>query len=194
VLSQVYGGGGGASGTYRKDYVEIFNPTQGTLSLDGLTLQYGSATGQFGSSSSNIYTLPNVSLVAGGYYLVALGSFGTGGTELVPSADISVTNLSMSGANGKVALVNATTPLGCGATATPCALPNALIIDLVSYGVSNSAEGSAPTNGGVALTSTQGNVRKSNGCQDTDNNNSDFSIVSAPVPRNSASPLNVCPP
>lgn len=186
VLSQVYGGGGGASGTYLNDYVELKNISSSPQSLNGLSLMYGSATGQFGSSATNIFVLPNVTLQPGQYFLVQLSSPGTGGAALPVTPDASTTNLSMSGTNGKVALVTAAfTGNTCGATATPCTLPNANIIDLVSYGVSNNAEGSAPTNGGASLTATQGNVRKGNGCQDTDNNNADFDVVTAPVPHNS---------
>jgi hypothetical protein len=71
-------------------------------------------------------------------------------------------------------------------------LPNANIVDLVSYGVSNNAEGGATVNNGVALTSTQGAVRKNSGCQDTDNNNNDFTVVAAPTPRNSSSTAVNC--
>ena len=83
------------------------------------------------------------------------------------------TNLSMSGTNGKVALVTAAfLPNTCGGSATPCTLPNAGIIDLVAWGTANNAEGGAATNAGASLTSVQGNVRKNGGCTETDNNNS----------------------
>ena len=43
-LSQVYGGGGG-TGTYLNDYVEIKNVSVVPLSLNTLSLMYGSASG-----------------------------------------------------------------------------------------------------------------------------------------------------
>ena len=148
---------------------------------------YGSATGQFASTSANAFALPNVTLQPGQYYLVQLGAAGTAGAALPVPPDTTTTNLSMAAASGKVALVTAAFVANtCGATATPCTLPNAAIIDLVSYGAANNAEGSAPTNGGTALSSTQGNVRKALGCTDTDNNNADFDIVTAPVPHNTS--------
>lgn len=193
TLSQVYGGGGGTTGTYMNDYVEIKNISGTSQSLSGLSLMYGSATGQFGSSATNIFALPAVSLNPGQYYLVQLSSAGTGGIALPVTPDATTTNLSMSGTNGKVALVNATfTSNTCGATATPCTLPNTGIIDLVSWGTANNAEGNAPTNAGASLTSTQGNVRKGNGCTDTDNNNADNDIITAPVPRNTATTPAPC--
>src|SRR5205085_10650015 len=87
---------------------------------------------------------------------------------------------------------SAFTANSCGATATPCTLPNAAIVDLVSWGLANKAEGGASTNGGAALTSTPGSVRNGAGCSDTDNNNADFTGVTGPVPRNSAPPAATC--
>lgn len=195
VISQAYGGGGGASGTYINDYVELKNISASSQSLDGLSLMYGSATGQFGSSAGNIFALPTgVTLSPGQYYLIQLSSAGTGGVALPVTPDATTTNLSMSGTNGKVALTNGLSPNSCGATATPCTLPNAQIVDLVSWGTANNAEGGASTNGGSALTATQGNVRKGAGCTDTDNNNADFDVITAPVPRNSATTAAPCGP
>ena len=192
VISQA-NGGGGASGTYLFDYVEIKNVSGINQSLNGLSLYYGSATGNFASSASDAFALPNVSLTPGQYYLVQLGPTGTAGAAL-PTPDATTGNLNMDGTSGKVALViTSTFPQNtCGATAKPCALPNSGIIDLVSWGASNNAEGNAPTNGGAALVSTQGNVRNGGGCTDTDNNNADVAIVSNPVPRNTASAVAIC--
>ena len=45
VISEVYGGGGGGSSVFRNDYVELYNPTDADVSLDGWSLQYRSAGG-----------------------------------------------------------------------------------------------------------------------------------------------------
>jgi hypothetical protein len=193
VISQAYGGGGGTTGTYKNDYVELHNNGTTTQSLTGLSIQYGSATGNFGSSATNIYAFPaGTSIPAGRYLLIQLGPTGSAGLDLPVTPDLVTTNLTMSGSSGKVVLANQATGLGCGATATPCTLPSATIIDLVAFGAAGNAEGGVAVNNGVALTSTQGAVRKNNGCTDTDNNNNDFDVVTAPVPRNSASPLFSC--
>jgi len=193
VISQAYGGGGGSTGTYLNDYVELKNISATPQSTAGLSLMYGSATGQFGSSATNIFALPTATIPPGGYYLVQLSNPGSAGAPLPVTPDASSTNLTMSGTNGKVALVtSAFTGNTCGATATPCTLPNAAIVDVVSWGTANNAEGGASTNGGAALTAVQGNVRKTNGCTETDNNNSDFEIITAPVPRNSATTPAPC--
>jgi hypothetical protein len=157
-----------------------------------LALQYGSATGNFGGSATQIFALPNFTLQPGQRYLVQLGVAGTAGADLPVTPDAVSTNLSMAAAGGKVALTTTATPLDCGATATPCTLPDPRIIDLVSYGTSNNAEGGVTVNNGTALTNTQGSVRNGNGCTDTDNNNNDFTVVTNPVPRNSMSPTTPC--
>ena len=55
VVSQVYGGGSGAS--YTHDFIEVFN--RGTMSepLAGFSLQYASATGNFGSTTAQLTEL-----------------------------------------------------------------------------------------------------------------------------------------
>jgi hypothetical protein len=196
VISQVYGGGGGSSGTYLHDYVELHNISNVTQDISGFQLMYGSATGQFGSSAGNIYTFPaGTTIPAGGYLLIQTSAAGSAGAALPVTPDYTTTNLTMSGTSGKLALVTPTfTGNTCGATATPCTLPNANIIDLVAWGTANNAEGGASVNNGVALTSTQGAVRKSSGCKETNNNNTDFEVVTGPVPKNSASTAVNCAP
>lgn len=192
VISQVYpGGGSGTAGvTYKHDYVELHNVSSVTQDISSFSLQYGSATGNFGSSATQIYGFQaNTTIPAGGYLLLQAGTAGAQGADLPVTPDFISANLNLGGTNGKIALVNMVTGLGCGATATPCALPNASIIDVVSWGTANNAEGGAAV---PALSITTGAVRKINGCQDTDNNLTDFDVVTNPVPRNAASPLNIC--
>lgn len=196
VISQVYPGGGSSSPTvtYKNDYVELHNISGVTQDISGFSLQYGSSTGNFGNAANQIYVFPAATTIAPGkYLLIQLGAAGTGGADLPVVPDFTSTNLSMSATSGKVALVNISTAVGCGATANPCALPGANFVDVVAYGASNNAEGGASVNNGVALpANTNGGVRKTNGCTDTDNNNSDFDVVVGPVPRNSASPAVMC--
>ena len=198
VISQVYGGGGATTGSpaYKYDYVELFNISNAPVTVGGYSLQYGSSTGNFGAAASQIYTIPaGTSIPAGKYLLIKLGGAGTAGPDF--TADLTSGNLSMSATAGKVALVNSASALSCGATATPCSLPDARIIDSVAWGGSNNGEGGTTVNNGTSLDSTKGGVRKSNGCQDTDNNNSDFLVATtsttpALVPRTSASPAQTC--
>jgi endonuclease G len=200
VLSQIDGGGGGSSGTYLYDYVEIKNISNTVQSLNTLSLFYGAATGNFASSSSNAFALPNVSLNPGQYYLVQLGSMGTAGASLPVTPDTTTSNLNLSASSGKVALVTSGLAINtCGSSATPCnASQLALMVDWVAYGAAGNGaanvgeDGNPSVNNGVALTSSQGAVRKTAGCTDTDNNFLDFDVVAAPVPRNTSTTLAPC--
>lgn len=177
VISQVYGAGGNSGAIYNRDYVELFNPTNAPISLNGYTLQYASATGTTWTNSSNNY-LPNVYIQPGKYFLIQTTLTGSNGSPL-PVPDFTyVTAMDMSGSNGKVALVNSTVTLsGANPTATS-------ITDLVGFGNANGYEGSAAAPGTGVTTSA---VRKLNGRQDMNNNANDFETAS-PLPRNSSFP------
>ena len=43
VISEAYGGGGNAGATYTHDFVELHNPTDAPISVDGLSIQYRSS-------------------------------------------------------------------------------------------------------------------------------------------------------
>lgn len=196
VISQAYSGGGTGTGpvTYKNDYVELHNVSAVTQNIGGFSLQYGSASGNFGSSPTQLYTFPaGTTIPAGRYLLIQLGAAGTAGADLPVTPDLVGANPAMGATAGKVALVNNSTALLCGATATLCSLPSAVIVDLVAWGTTGTpttnAEGGAPVGD---LSKTTGAVRKSNGCQDTNNNAADFDVVTDPVPRNSASPVTSC--
>jgi predicted extracellular nuclease len=189
VVNQVYGGGGNTNAPYTHDFIELFNRSDATVSLSGWSVQYASATGtgNFGATSAQISELSG-SLVPGQYLLIQ-ESGGTNGSPL-PAADVTdATPIAMSATAGKVALVNTTTPLGCNGGSTPCGPGQfSQIIDLVGYGGANFFEGTGPT---PAPSNTTSVSRTAAGCNDTDDNASDFA-VGTPMPRNSASPFVFC--
>ncbi len=177
VISQVYGGGGNGGATYQNDFVELFNPTPTPVSLLNWSVQYASATG----TNWAVAKLSNFTLQPGQYYLLKLASGGAVGAVL-PMEDTSGT-INMSGTAGKVALSKDTLPL------TSCP-PNAVIVDFVGFGTTaNCFDGTAaaPTSGG----NTFSIFRAGNGCQDGNNNSTDFAAA-AVSPRNSISPFSTC--
>lgn len=188
VISQVFGGGG-TSGTpaYNADYVELKNISAAPQSLNGLTLMYGSATGNFGSQTFNVFPLPNTTLQPGQYFLIKMAS-GTVGPDIPIAADATAA-FSMGASDGKVALTNGLVANTCGATANPCVIPSSQIIDLVSFGSASNAEGNAAV---PTLDNTKGAVRKENGCKDSDNNLADFDVIAPPIPRNTSSAVVTC--
>jgi hypothetical protein len=112
--------------------------------LAGFSLQYASATGNFGSTTAQLTELSG-SLAPGQYVLVQEAQ-GAGGTTPLPAPFLTDPNpIAMSATAGKIALVNTTAPLNCGAAATPCSPASlAQIVDLAGYGTTaNLFEGSA---------------------------------------------------
>jgi hypothetical protein len=187
VISQVYGGGGSTSATaaYNQDYVELYNNSAVAVNISGWTIQYGSATGAWGSSASNIFTFPVGSFIDPcGYLLCGFGVPSSGGPALPIAADYTqLTGPTISATSGKIGLFNAVnTNLACGLE-----IPGTLV-DKVAYGTANCAETTA-----VALLSvTTGAVRNGGGTIDTDSNVADFTVTTGPVPHNRASTTG-CP-
>jgi len=173
VISQVYGGGGNSGATYKNDFVELFNNGTSAVAVGGWSVQYASATG----SSWQVTQLPSSMVVQPGQYVLVRMAAGTGGTvDLVPDV---LGSTAMAGASGKVALVSSTVALtGAAPTGT---------VDAVSYGSATALEGAST----AVLSNTTAAMRAGNGCLDTNNNASDFAVVS-PQPRNSASPILTC--
>ncbi|MCG2614203.1 Ig-like domain-containing protein [Terrimonas sp. NA20] len=173
VISQVYGGGGNGGSVYQNDFIELFNPTNATISLAGWSVQYASAAG-----TAWAVTPLSGSIAPGRYYLVQQAS-GAGGTTGLPTPD-ATGSIAMSATAGKVAVVSSTTPIS---GACPAGL-----IDLVGYGTANCFEGSGAT---PAPSNTNAVQRISNGCTDNNNNATDF-VTGVPNPRNTSSPANSC--
>lgn len=178
VINELYARGGSANQPYTHKFIELYNPTDEEISLDGRSLQYRAAGGEAASTT----TLALTGCVGpGGYFLVQGGTNGTTG-EALPTPDASV-SMNLQGSNGTVALVD---------TATAITLPtgdvtvsgDSRIVDLVGYGTSNTWEGAV----GTATTSGGNSVPQAitrTGGVDTDDNRADFSITATPTPQNS---------
>lgn len=182
VISQVYGAGGLNGATYNYDYVELFNPTNSTVSINGWSLQYASYNGPTaGGTWSNKVDLSG-SIPAGGYYLISLATSNSFNGTAIPTADNNTGTFQMAQSDGKVALVNNTTLLSgyCPTTSN--------IIDFVGFGLADCFEG---IDGTPAISKTTAAVRNNHGCEDTNDNLTNFSATT-PNPRNSASPANLC--
>jgi hypothetical protein len=180
VVSALYASGGNSGATYANDYVELFNRGSSTVDLTGWTVQYASAA----STSWSATTLAGT-IAPGHAYLVQLASGGTTGAALPTPDAAGTTNLAATG--GKVAVVDGTTALSCGASVGSCA-GEPSIADLVGYGTATDYEGAAAA---PAPTATNAISRGGAGCTDTDSNTDDFTAVAA-APRNSASAATSC--
>jgi len=183
VISQVYGGGGNTGATYSNDFVELFNRGTVAVTLTGHTLQYASATGAFGAT--NLQTLPTITIQPGQYYLIQEAA-GTGTPLALPTPDLipTVANngsiLGLGGTNGKIVLASNSTLV--------TAPTDTNVVDFVAYGNATTYEGNGPV---AELGNAVAAIRASNGCQDTNNNITDFA-ASVPSPRNTATAVNIC--
>jgi hypothetical protein len=176
VISQVYGGGGSTSPTYSTDYVELFNRGSLAVNITGWSVQYNSASG---TGAWQVTGLTG-SIPAGGYFLVRQ-AVGTSGGSALPPTDATGA-IAMSGTNGRVALVSDQVALSGASCPT-----GTNVIDLVGYGSAICSETAATP----ALSATTAALRNGNGCTDTGNNSTDFT-VGVPTPRNSASAPSPC--
>jgi VCBS repeat-containing protein len=166
VISQLYGGGGNSGATYANDFVELHNRSASAVSTSGWSIQYASAAGTVYTN----FALPASSIPAGGYYLIGGASGGVAGSAL-PTPDFSST-LNMAAGAGKLRLMN-----------------TGVLADFVGYGATATEfEGSGPA---PTASNTTADFRGSSGCQDTDNNATDFSAA-LPSPRNSGTAAAVC--
>jgi hypothetical protein len=166
IISQVYGGGGNSGADYAYDFIELYNPTNSSVNLEGWSVQYTSAAG---NSYSNNRTALSGDIAPGEYYLIRQAKGSGSGTIEFPEANV-IGNINMSGTSGKVALVSSTT----GITSKE----DISVVDFVGFGTANEYEGgsAAPT-----LSNVLAAVRKFEGV-DTDDNGVDF-VAQAPNPR-----------
>ncbi len=174
VISQIYGGGGNSGAPLKNDFIELFNPGGVAVSVAGWSVQYASSAG-------TTWQVTNLSgtIQPGAYYLVQEAA-GSGNVAALPTPD-AIGTIPMSLSDGKVALVQSTTAL---AGSCPTAL------DLVSFGTGNCP--ASPTNAAPQLSNTTSDSRNDSGCAYTASPSADFT-KGAPAPRNSATPVHVCP-
>ena len=167
VISEVYGGGGNSGATLKNDFIELYNPTESDINLEGWKVQYAAKTGMFNNETALSGTIK-----AGGYYLIQQAA-GDGGSQELPQPDTNG-NIAIGAKECKVKLVN----------------NNGDVVDLVGIGPAANESEIAPT---ISMSNTESVQRKdndgtSNGVTngwDTNNNSVDF-YAGAPTPRNSS--------
>ena len=163
VISEVYGGGGNSGATLTHDFIELYNPTDAAIPVEGLSVQYRSGGGT-GSGFTNL----TGSVQPGRHYLIQQAQ-GSGGTTALPTPE-ATGSLAMAASAGSVALVRGT------GTVTPTA---ANTLDLVGFGSATLFE-TAPTPAPSNTSSVSRDVERT----DRDNNSADFT-TGAPDPQNS---------
>jgi hypothetical protein len=184
VISGFFTGGGNAGAPFNVDHVEIFNRSQSAVDITGWSLQYADADSALGFLVSRTVALSG-SIGPGEYRLIQTSNPGANGVPIPTPDFVASPAFGMDNQSGRIALVRTAAPLGanCG---------SADIEDLVGYGeLAICLEGIGAT---ANVSNSLGGYRKADGCQDFNHNVIDFDIISPlNLPRNSASPANLCP-
>jgi len=179
IISQIYAAGGNNGAVLNTDYVELFNPTGNTLTLNNYSIQYASAGG---ATISTVTVLPaTITLAPGQYYLIA-ASAGDTGAALPVTPDTPDTNIAFGASAGKVALVSSTTKLSAA-----CNTSDPTVVDFIAYGSGTNCSLTSPA---PAPSTTKADLR-SNVCTITNNSGMEF-VAGTPAPHNSASTPMVC--
>ncbi len=172
VISQVYGGGGNSGAQYTNDFIELYNPTDSEVTLEGWSVQYAGKTQTF--SDANKMTALSGSIEAHGYYLIQEKAGSSSFADL-PTPDV-IGEIAMAAKSGQVALVNSTTLIS--------GISDGNVVDFIGYGNSTSNEANEyETAAAPTLSNSDAAVRKDSGV-DTDDNSADFE-KEAPNPRSS---------
>ncbi len=175
VISQVYGGGGNSKAVYKSDFIELYNPTDEDVSLDGWSVQW-LAKNTFSTynpgTDGKLLTELTGTIKAGGYYLIkeADGENKDNAPEL-PEPD-AVGIIAMSAKEGAAALSNDSEKI------TDKSDEN--LVDLVGIGGAQEYE----TKPAAAMSNSTAAIRK-DPAVDTDDNSADFKI-GTPEARNSS--------
>ena len=174
VIAEFYGNGGNANAVRNADFIELHNPTSGSISLSGLSVQYRSAAG---AGTANGVSVLSGTVDAGETFLVQLSNATATGTAL-PSPDQVATPLNAGGTNGTICLASTTTAINPG---TASVINNPQVIDLVGFGTSNTFEVAAAT----GVSDNTKSFSRTNTAGDGDDNSTDF-LAGTPSPTNSA--------
>ncbi|MFI9485230.1 ExeM/NucH family extracellular endonuclease [Promicromonospora sp. NPDC052451] len=173
VISEAYLVGGSSGQPYRNKFVELYNPTDEPVSVDGWSVQYKSATG---ASFSGITPLSGT-IAAGGHYLVQGASNAANGDAL-PTPD-AVGGLNPSGTAGVIALASQATAVAPAKGAVP-AEGAAGVVDLLGYGTADTFEtAQAPAGQGTGVV---GSLERTG---DAGDNSADFVFSTEVTPANS---------
>ncbi|WP_166996681.1 ExeM/NucH family extracellular endonuclease [Paramicrobacterium fandaimingii] len=172
VINEAYLSGGSAGAMYEHKFVELYNPTDAAIALDGMTLQYRSDNGDGAMRAGKPLT---GSIEPGGYYLISGASNGDEGDALT-SVNLDGT-INPSGTNGTIVLVDGTDPIappqGDIAGADD-------VVDALGYGSAMTFEGEAAVSPD-GTHDVRSNVRTDG--VDTDNNRDDFSLTAEITPQ-----------
>lgn len=167
----------GTSANVNDEFIEIHNRGSAPVDLNGHRLVYRSSGGTNDVGPFAVWTTSTV-LQPGQFYLVASTSYSLGGSVPADSSyNPSICACSMSASAGGLAIRQGDMNTG-------------IVIDAVGWGNATNIffEGTRT----VAPGSGNSQARAQSGCQDTDNNASDFATLTPFAPRNTSTQPATC--
>lgn len=186
VINEVYGGGGNSGAVYTNDFVELYNPNNYEVSLEGYAVQYTSSAGTFNNVAGSFVLTSSHKISPNSYFLIQFAAGSTPSAAL-PTPD-AIGTLALSGTGGKIALLKNNNQ---AMVSTAGKVDNSLsyLSDFVGWGTSaNQWEGdlvSPATNNNAAVTANATSINRATNGADTNNNKVDFPAAATPSPRNS---------
>ncbi|MFC0247720.1 ExeM/NucH family extracellular endonuclease [Citricoccus parietis] len=182
IINEAYTNGGSANAVFTHKFVELYNPSDADVSLEGWSIQYRSSGGT--GEPTGVIELSGT-IKAGGYYLVqgnANGNEPNG--EALPVADAGIdTSVAFAGTNGTLVLANQTERVSLPVGSVTAETEAAGVVDLLGYGTSNTFETAAAT--GPSANNDPKSMTRTDGV-DTDDNSADFTATGTVTPTNAA--------
>lgn len=170
VISQFQAGGGSAT----DEFIEIKNTSSTPIDLNGYVVVYRSQNGTDDGTPMASWSSSTI-LDPGKFYLIAAQGSYDGGVAADKTYDPTVR--SMSASNGGIAIRQGVINTGA-------------IIDSVGWGTITNGFNEGSTTSAPANNNSQ--IRKQDGCLDTDSNSADFQAQMPSAPRNSATAAVTC--
>lgn len=175
VISQVQAGG---AANANDEFVEIHNNGAAPIDLNGYRVVYRSATGTSDVMNPFAVWTTSTILQPGKYYLIASVSY-DGGVTPDGTYNPTTCSCSMSATSGGVAIRQ-----GANDTGT--------IIDSFAWGTPSASHAFIETTPATAAGNDNSKVRAQDGCQDNDNNSTDFTTLAPASARNGSTAAVTC--
>lgn len=166
VINEIHIDSVSGAGGYDDDWVELYNPTDSAVTLDGWSLQKHNATG------GSFYNQALSGTIAAGGYLLVVRDGSTTAAALTAAADVLASDSFSLTNDDTVYLVNDGTDVTPGS-------PGAHVVDYVGYGSTSYHEGAAPAPAIAEATS----IARVPAGEDTNDNSADFAVQATPSPQ-----------
>ncbi len=131
IITEFYGNGGNSGANLNVDYVELFNPTPGAISLAGKSIQYRSTAGTGAGTAVAL----SGSVPAGKHYLIQVQAAGANGSA-IPTPDLATANLNAGGIERTGLPAQTRRPRSPFPPVRRRAINNSQVIDLLGFGTS----------------------------------------------------------